>query len=312
MSSLRIVFMGSPEFSVPSLRRLIRSPHRVVGVVTRPDAPKGRGRRPGPTPVKEVALEEGIKVLEPERLRDGRFLSELKALDADLFVVVAFRILPEEVLKLPPRGVVNLHPSLLPKYRGPAPIQWAIINGEEETGVTTIFVEPEVDAGDIILQEKVRIGPEETAGELHERLKVLGAEVLCRTVDLIAEGEAPRIPQPPGEWPRAPKLKKEHAEIRWEEPADVIFNLVRGTNPIPGAFTVWRGKLLKVHRVRVVPEVRGAPGEVVSADDREGIVVAAGEGGVFLQEVQPEGGRRMSSPEFVRGHRIEVGEILGG
>ncbi|HID12150.1 MAG TPA: methionyl-tRNA formyltransferase [Candidatus Latescibacteria bacterium] len=311
MRTLRIVFMGSPEFSVPSLARLLEGPHRVVGVVTRPDRPRGRGRRLEPTPVKELALKVDLPVSTPERLRDKGFLSELKALDADLFVVVAFRVLPEAVLQLPKGGVVNLHPSLLPKYRGPAPIQWAIINGERETGATTLFIEPEVDTGDIILQERVPIGPDETAGELHDRLKVLGADLLAHTVDLIAEGKASRIPQPPGDWPRAPKLTKEHARIRWEGPAEALCNLIRGTNPIPGAFTAWRDRVLKVHRARIVPEVEGKPGEVVQADGRAGMVVAAGEGGLYLTEVQLEGGRKMSSAEFVRGHRVEVGERLG-
>ncbi|RKY60539.1 MAG: methionyl-tRNA formyltransferase, partial [Candidatus Latescibacterota bacterium] len=311
MKTLRIVFMGSPEFSVPSLKGLLGSRHRVVGVVTRPDMPRGRGRRLKPTPVKKAASEVGLPILTPERLREKRFLSELENLEADLFVVVAFRVLPEAVLQIPPEGVVNLHPSLLPKYRGPAPIQWAIINGERETGVTTFFIEPEIDAGDIILQERVPIGPDETAGELHDRLKVLGADILARTVDLIAEGEAPRIPQPPGDWPRAPKLTKEHARIRWEGPAEVLFNLIRGTNPVPGAFTTWRGRVLKVHRAKVMPEVEGKPGEVVRADGRTGMIVAAGEGGLYLTEVQLEGGRKMSSAEFVRGHRVEVGERLG-
>lgn len=309
---MRIVFMGTPVFAVPSLQKLLLSEHKVVGVVTQPDRPRGRGQRCTPTPVKVLAQDAGIPVLTPERLREPAFLSALREWRPDLCTVVAFRILPKEVLRTPRKGTVNVHPSLLPKYRGAAPIQWAIINGERITGVTTFYIQSAVDAGDILLQRPVEIGEEETAGELHDRLKEMGADLLLETVDLIESGQARPLPQPTEGVSKAPKLRKEDARIDWAKPAETIRNLIRGTNPIPGAYTFWRGAMLKIYRGKTLPDVSASqPGEVLQADQKMGIIVAAGQGGLWLSDVQLEGKKRMDSAAFVRGHRVEVGEVLG-
>jgi len=304
--------MGTPVFAVPSLQKLLLSEHKVVGVVTQPDRPRGRGQRCTPTPVKVLAQDAGIPVLTPERLREPAFLSALREWRPDLCTVVAFRILPKEVLRTPRKGTVNVHPSLLPKYRGAAPIQWAIINGERITGVTTFYIQSAVDAGDILLQRPVEIGEEETAGELHDRLKEMGADLLLETVDLIESGQARPLPQPTEGVSKAPKLRKEDARIDWAKPAETIRNLIRGTNPIPGAYTFWRGAMLKIYRGKTLPDVSASqPGEVLQADQKMGIIVAAGQGGLWLSDVQLEGKKRMDSAAFVRGHRVEVGEVLG-
>jgi methionyl-tRNA formyltransferase len=262
--------------------------------------------------VKVLAEEAGIPVLTPERLRGSAFLSALRELHPDLCTVVAFRILPKEVLGIPPKGTVNVHPSLLPRYRGAAPIQWAVINGDRTTGVTTFCIQPEVDAGDILLQRSIEIGEEETAGEVHDRLKELGADLLLETLDLIESGRARPLPQPAEGVSKAPKLSKEDARIAWSEPAETIRNLIRGTNPIPGAYTFWRGAMLKVHRSRALPDgSTGQAGEVLQVDKMTGLVVATGRGRLLLSEVQLEGRRPMDSAAFVRGYQVEAGEILG-
>lgn len=308
---MRLVFMGTPVFAVPSLQRLLKSDHEVVGVVTQPDRPRGRGQRLAPTPVKAAAQHAGVPVWTPERLRDPAFLSALRERHPVLCTVVAFRILPPEVLRIPSQGTVNVHPSLLPKYRGAAPISWAVINGDRITGVTTFYLQPEVDTGDILLQRPVEIGEEETAGELHDRLKEIGADLLLKTVDLIESGQAHPRSQPTEGVSKAPKLRKEDARMDWSKPAETIRNLIRGTNPIPGAYTLWRGVVLKVCRSTTVSDVpAGRPGEILQADGRTGIVVATGQGGLRLSEIQLEGRKPMDSAAFVRGYRVETGEIL--
>jgi methionyl-tRNA formyltransferase len=307
---MKIVFMGTPEFAVPSLKILADSSHELVGVVTASDKPVGRGLKIQPTPIKKAALGLGIPILQPLDLKDPDFIKQLKSLNAHLFVVVAFRILPPEVFTLPPAGTINLHASLLPKYRGAAPINWAIINGGKETGLTTIFIQEKVDTGDIILQKKVAIGDEETAGELHDRLASLGAELLLETVNLIEEGKAPRQFQT-GEATKAPKLTKELGHIDWSQSARSIHNLVRGLSPYPGAYTYVHGKLIKIFRTRVVAdsEVAEIPGEIISIELRKGLIeVATGSGRLLILELQPEGKRRMTSEEYLRGHGLKVGE----
>ena len=303
--------MGTPDFAVPSLERLLESDHEVVGVVTQPDRPKGRGRKWEPTPIKRLASAHGRPVWTPERLKDGDFLEALRTLEPDLFAVVAFRILPREVLEIPKQGAINVHPSLLPKYRGAAPIQWAIIRGEKKTGVTTFCISCDVDRGDILLQRAVPIGEEETAGELHDRLKEVGADLLLESIDLMASGRARPRMQPSEGVSSAPKLSKEDGRIDWSKGAKEIRNWIRGTNPLPGAFTFYEGAMLKVHRAkRTSCGAEGVPGEILTADGREGITVATGCGALALIEVQPGGKRRMTSAEFVRGHRICVGKRL--
>ena len=304
--------MGTPDFAVPSLVSVAQSGHDLVGVVTRPDRPRGRGQQMQPTDVKAAVASQGldVSVLQPESLRVENFHAQLQALEPDLLAVVAFLILPRSVLAIPKLGSVNIHPSLLPKYRGAAPIQWAIINGETETGVTIFQLSPRVDAGDILIQEKVAIGENETAGELYERLKAKGAELLIRAVDGMADGSIMPVPQTDEGVSRAPKLEKEDGEIDWSKGAGDIRNLIRGTNPFPGAFTLWRNKLLKVHRA-TIDTGQGEAGTVIGADGKRGLIVGTGEGALVLDEVQPAGKRRMSGADFVRGYRIEVGEKFG-
>ncbi|MDZ7338727.1 MAG: methionyl-tRNA formyltransferase [candidate division KSB1 bacterium] len=313
MNALRIVFFGTPEFAVPSLEALVQSQHQVVAVVTTPDRERGRGLTLQPSQVKLCASRHQLPVLQPEDLVDPAFLAALRRCAADLFVVVAFRILPPEVFTMPPKGTVNLHASLLPKYRGAAPINWAIINGERETGVTTFLIEKKVDTGAILLQRALPIGPEETAGELHDRLALAGAELLVETVERIAEGSVRPVPQQ-GEATRAPKIVREMCEIDWRRPASQIHNLVRGLCPFPGAFTYQEGKILKVYRTQVVkPYGHGKrPGQVARVDRKSGLIhVATGEGVLALLEIQPEGKRRMSAEEFLQGHSLHPGIIFG-
>ena len=307
---MKLVFMGTPDFAVPSLERLVARGHEIAAVVTRPDRPRGRGRKLAPPPVKVTAHRLGLPVLQPRSLEARDFLERLRRLSADLFVVVAFVILPRAVLTIPKFGSLNLHPSLLPKYRGAAPINWAIIRGETETGISVFRLSRRVDAGDLLFQQAVGIGPDETAGELSARLRVLGADALANVVEGLERDELASKPQPENGVTRAPRLEKEDGRIVWARSAASIRNLVRGTNPFPGAFTTWRSKYLKVHRAAVAGG-SGMPGEVVVADGRKGCTIAAGDGTVALEEVQPAGRGRMSGAELVRGYRIEAGEVLG-
>ena len=307
---MRIVLMGTPAFAIPSLGELIRSTHEVAGVVTQPDRPRGRGLRLGASPVKAEAQKEGLFVLQPEDLNDPEFLESLGRLRGECFVVVGFRILPPAIFEMPPKGTVNLHASLLPQYRGAAPIQWAIINGEKKTGVSTFFIQQKVDTGDLILQEEVSIGEEETAGELHDRLAELGARLLLRAVDLIAEGCVTSVPQRGIPTP-APKIQPDHCRIDWNQTAIRIVNLVRGLSPYPGAFTFWNGKRIKVYRASVGDgRGGGKPGEIVRASD-EGIVVQTGDGTVCIRELQVEGKKRISAAEFLRGYGVSASSSFG-
>jgi methionyl-tRNA formyltransferase len=308
---MRLVFMGTPGFALPSLLGLVRGPHTVVGVVTRPDRPRGRGQRFALSPVKKTALEMGLPVAQPEDLNGPEFLRQLKAWNADCFAVVAFRILPETVYTMPPKGSVNLHASLLPRYRGAAPIQWAIMNGETSTGVTTFFIERRVDTGDWIIQEKTPINPDETSGDLHDRLAVIGAECLAKTVDLIAKGKAVRTPQT-GEPTPAPKILPEHCRIDWKRPAPDLVNLIRGLSPHPGAHTTLNGKRIKLFQAGALPggPHPAPPGSLVHAD-REELVVACGRGAVSIRRVQLECGQPMAVEDFLRGHRLPPDTVLG-
>ena len=307
---MRIIFMGTAAFGLPGLEKLVESSHTVEAVVTGPDRRKGRGLQVVPSPVKAFAEKEHIPVLQPERLKDAEFVSSLRGYDPDLFVVVAFRILPQEVFEIPPKGTINLHASLLPKYRGAAPIQWSLIRGEKRTGVTTFFIDEGIDTGNLIFQREIGIDDDETAGQLHDRLAHIGAEVLLETVELIAEGKAIRKPQTDEEATPAPKLKKEDGLIDWSKDAITIKNQVRGMNPFPGAYTELNGRVIKVHKVSVVPDEggRATSGEIVRIDKNVGVIVSTGEGCLSLIEVQPEGKRRMGGSEFVRGYRVKVGD----
>ena len=309
---MRVVFMGTPDFAVPSLAGVAQSGHDLAGVVTRADRRRGRGQKMQATDVKAAVASLGLNVpvLQPESLKDAQFHAQLQALKPDLFAVVAFPILPRSMLAIPNWGSVNVHPSLLPKYRGAAPIQWAIINGETETGVTIFQLLPRVDAGDILIQKKVAIGRDETAGELYARLKAKGAALLVHAIDGIADGSVTPRPQTDEGVTHAPKLQKADGRIDWSKSAGEIRNLIRGTNPFPGAFTLWRDAVLKIHRARV-DAGRGEAGVVIRADGKRGLIVGTGEGCLALNEVQAAGKKRVSGPEFVRGYRIEIGEKLG-
>ena len=299
--------MGTPEFAGPSLKKL-HSAHDIVCVVTGPDRPSGRGQRLRPSAVKLLALELGLPVQQPEKLNDPAFIAHLRNLRADLYAVVAFRILPPEVFTLPPLGTVNLHASLLPALRGAAPIQWAVINGCERTGVTTFLIEQKVDTGEILLQRPVPIGPETTAGELHDELARKGADLLHESASGLGRGALVSVPQR-GEVTRAPKITPEMCRIDWSADAQRVHNLVRGLSPAPGARTKLGDTVLKILRTRSGPDRTGAvPGTVIEMAGDGALRVAAGRGTVELLQVQPGGGRIMTMAEYSRGHPLKPGE----
>jgi methionyl-tRNA formyltransferase len=302
----KIVFMGTPDFAVPCLARVLEDGYDVRGVFTQPDKPVGRHQTLTPPPVKQLALERGIPVFQPAKLRDGRALEILRGLEPDLIVVVAYgRILPRDILDCPRLGCVNVHGSILPKYRGAAPIQWTVLNGDPVGGVSTMYMAEELDAGDVILTMTLPVGEEETSGELYDRLAPLGAECLSRTLDLLREGKAPRTPQDHAAMTLAPMLDKAMGEMDFARPARELHNLVRGLNPWPSAWVMAGGKRLKVHRSRV--ETPGGalatPGTLLPREGR--MVVACGEGSLELLEVQPEGKGRMAAGDYLRGHPLE-------
>ena len=305
---LRIVFMGTPEFAVASLDALVNAGFNIVGVITAPDKPAGRGMQLQQSAVKKYAIEKELHILQPEKLKNPQFLEELKALNADLQVVVAFRMLPEAVWNMPPMGTVNLHASLLPDYRGAAPINWAVIDGAQSTGVTTFKLKHEIDTGNVLLQERIYPGDTETAGELHDRMKVIGAELLVKTVEGLASGTLQEQPQDKmsighGTPKHAPKLTTETCKIDWTKTAHEIYNLIRGLSPYPAAFTYIDGKMLKIFRATMLdkqPTI--APGEHELLNGVS-LRFAAADGYVSPTEVQLEGKKRMSMEDFVRGYR---------
>lgn len=307
---LRAVFLGTPQFAVPALRALFRAAD-VLAVVTQPDTPQGRGRRFAAPPVAEVAREAGVRILQPARLRSPEVLATLRELAPDVIVTVAYgKIIPHDLLELPALGCINVHPSLLPRYRGAAPIEAAILHGEDGTGVTIMYQTAALDAGDIILQRAVPIAPEDTARTLEMKLAQVGAEALIEALDRIAEGRAPRIPQDPAQATYAGKLEKAHGRIDWSQPASHLVNVIRAMDPWPSAYTWHRGRLLKIWRAQVVA-APGDPGEVLEVRRGEGFVVGTGEGGLLVLDVQPEGRRRMTADEYVRGAHLRSGERLG-
>ncbi|MCB9081612.1 MAG: methionyl-tRNA formyltransferase [Lewinellaceae bacterium] len=305
--ALRIVFMGTPDFAVPSLAGLLENNYNVVGVVTAPDKRGGRGRQQLlESAVKQFALSKGLAILQPTNLKDPDFLTELKSLGANLQIVVAFRMLPAAVWSYPELGTFNLHASLLPKYRGAAPINWAIINGEKETGVTTFFLQQEIDTGDVILRKTLPIGPEETAGELHDRLMALGATAVLETVQRIETGNANPVKQEDTKATKAPKIFHETCEIDFQQPLAQVFNFVRGLSPYPGAWTSLDGLTLKIFRATPLPdsEVKLAPGTFRS-DNKTYIQVSTPDGYLQLDEIQLAGKRRMAAREFLNGFSFE-------
>jgi methionyl-tRNA formyltransferase len=302
---MRLVFMGTPEFALPSLEKICTSNHQMVGVVTAPDRRSGRGRSISESPVKQFARQNNYPVLQPENLTDPLFQDQLKVWKASLYIVVGFRILPKTVYSIPSMGSMNLHASLLPKYRGAAPIQWAIIRGERETGVTTFMIREKVDTGDILLQRKTEIGESETGGELHDRLAVLGSEVMLESIRLIELGSYQLKPQKGTPTP-APKLTQEIARINWRSTASDIHNLIRALAPKPGAYTILGEKRLKILRSSVILNEISAPGEIV-IDRYNQLKVGTGDGMIAIQSCQIEGKSQLRVDEFMRGFRVESG-----
>lgn len=302
---MRIVFMGTPDFAVASLSALVDAGFEIVGVVTAPDKPAGRGQVIHASAVKQYAVEKGLNVLQPVKLKDPAFVEELQALQADLQVVVAFRMLPEIVWSMPSKGTINLHGSLLPQYRGAAPINHAIINGEKESGVTTFFLKQEIDTGDIIFAEKVNIADDETAGELHDDLMAIGAKLIVKTVKAIEAGDYTEQPQPHNaELKHAPKIFKEHCRINWQQPASTIYNTIRGLSPYPTAYTFLNDKTLKVFRAVLEEKQPDIAAGAFVSDGKTYLKFAAEDGLISLTDVQYEGKKRMSIEEFLRGMRL--------
>jgi len=306
---LRIVFMGTPEFAVASLKALVENNYNIVGVVTAPDRPSGRGQKMHQSDVKQYAISCGLPVLQPEKLKDENFLEALKSLNHDIQIIVAFRMLPEVVWKMPPMGTFNLHGSLLPHYRGAAPLNWAIINGDKETGVTTFLLKQEIDTGNILFQEKIQIGPDETIGELHDALMEIGANLVLKTVDALAEGNVSPLSQDilviDPERLHAPKIFKENCLIDWEKPGIVINNLIRGLSPYPAAWTNFRSsgsetgvKIFKASFEQASHECK--PGEIQS-DNKKYLKVACLDGFLNILDLQLAGKKRMGVAEFLRG-----------
>jgi methionyl-tRNA formyltransferase len=306
---MRILFMGTPEFAVPSLRILLDRSYEICGVVTAPDKPRGRGRQVSFTPIKEFALLHHLPILQPENLKDPKFITEIRQLAPDLAVVVAFRILPHEVYVIPKHGSFNLHASLLPKYRGAAPMNWAIIHGETETGVTTFFLQDTVDTGSVLLQERVKIGADDTVGILHDMLSVVGAETVLQTVRLIELGKAqPQLQNNSLACP-APKIFKHDCRIDWKNSSQQVHNFVRGLSPHPASWTTHNGRVIKVYRTTIEEAQSQSPGVVLRCT-KDMLHVGTGSGAVSIQEIQQEGKRRLGIEEFLRGYTVKEGEVF--
>lgn len=303
---MRVVFMGTPDIAATCLKKILADGFDVVGVYTQPDRPKGRHMKLVASPVKEVAAAAGIPVFQPEHFREEETVTELRELKPDICAVVAYgRILPQKVLDVPPLGCINIHASLLPKYRGSAPYQWAVLDGLAQTGVTAMYLCREMDAGDIIDVSKTPIGENETAGELLDRLAVLGAELLSKTLRRFEGGKVPAVPQNEAEVSYAPMLDKSICPIDWTKTAQQVHNHVRGLHPWPVATMELQGKTVKVHATRVV-EGSGRPGEILGLT-KTGLRIACGEGAVEILSLQAEGGKRMAAPDYFRGHPLERG-----
>ena len=317
LNALKIIFMGTPDFATASLKALVEAGCNIVGVITAPDKPAGRRLKLHESEVKKYAVEKNLKILQPEKLKDKRFLDELKAVKADLQVVVAFRMLPEVVWEMPPMGTINLHASLLPQYSGAATINWAIINGEKETGVTTFKLKHEIDTGDILMQEKIAIGENETAGELHDRMKEIGARLLVKTIKGLANGELKEISQnniqsafanasadKHSSLKHAPKIFKETCRIDWNKSVTEIHNLVRGLSPHPAAFTELQGKTMKVYRSEKELNILSLSPGNFETDKKSFLKFACADGYIHVKELQLEGKKKMAIEEFLRGFRF--------
>ncbi|MCI9192393.1 MAG: methionyl-tRNA formyltransferase [Acutalibacter muris] len=302
---MRVIFMGTPDFAVPSLQALLDRGDDICAVFTQPDKPKGRGHKLQPPPVKELALRHSLPVLQPDTLRDEAVQESIAELEPDAIIVVAYgKLLPPKVLSVPRLGCINVHGSLLPKYRGAAPIQWAVINGEKATGVTTMFMAEGMDTGDMLLKSETEVGPEETSGELFDRLKLLGAKLLTETLDKLEQGELKAIPQDGTQATLAPLLKKEMSALDWSEPAQRIHDRIRGLNPWPCAAAVLDGKRIKLLASQVI-EGEGVPGTAYNLDGE--LAAACGRGMLRITELQADTGKRMSGKDYLLGHPLKEG-----
>jgi methionyl-tRNA formyltransferase len=296
--------MGTPEFAVASLDALVEAGAQIVAVITAPDKPAGRGMKLTESAVKKYAAEKGLNILQPEKLKAPEFIASLKALQADLQIVVAFRMLPEVIWNMPPLGTINVHGSLLPQYRGAAPINWAVINGEKQTGVTTFKLKHEIDTGDILLQETLPISENETAGEVHDRMKITGAQLLVKTVKGIANNTLKKIPQSTSsEIKHAPKIFTETCQIDWVKTTAEVYNLIRGLSPYPGAFTHLNNKVLKIFKAEKEQVLPPVPPGTMQTDHKTYLRFACADGYIYPKEIQPEGKRKMLVEEFLRGYR---------
>ena len=328
---LNIVFMGTPDFAQKSLQAVVEAGHHILAVVTNPDKPQGRGMKLVASPVKRYALERGIQpIYQPQKVKQNEeFLNQIRDLKPDVICVVAYgKILPQELLNIPKFGCINVHGSLLPKYRGAAPIQWAVLNGDHVTGITTMYMDAGMDTGDMILKQETQIGENETTGELWERLSALGAELLVKTLELVEQGKAPREKQPSQGVSMAPMLQKEMAKIDWENQTTTqIHNLVRGLNPIMGAYTFYNHKKLKFWKVKkltnqdlleVFADMREydyklvdiMPGTILFSDEKQGLFIKTKDGILQVIELQAENARKMKTEEFLRGNELEVGTVF--
>ena len=322
---MRIVFMGTPDFSVPALKALVEVGHQVIAVVTQPDKPKGRGKEVQMTPVKIQAMEYGIPVYQPAKVREASFVEVLQGMEADVYVVIAFgQLLPKAVLELPKYGCINIHASLLPKYRGAAPIQWCVIDGERETGITTMMMDVGLDTGDMLEKAVIPIEEKETGGSLHDKLSMAGGDLILSTLKKLEEGTLVRTPQTDEGTCYAKMLTKSLGDIDWNQGAVSIERLIRGLNPWPSAYTMWNGKTIKIWAADVIAgreaadflsesgvpaETGTAPGTVVCSDKR-GLVVCTGGGLLSIRELQMEGKKRMDTPAFLRGYPIPAGDVF--
>lgn len=308
---MRVIFMGTPDFAVPSLEALLTK-HEVVLVVTQPDKPKGRGKKMVPTPVKACALEHGIPVLQPEKVKEPEFVEQLRSYEPDLIAVTAFgQILSEPILEMPKYGCINVHGSLLPKYRGAAPMQWSIIDGEKVTGITTMYMAKGLDSGDMLLKAEVVITDEDTFATIHDKMAVTGANLLLDTLDQLEAGTLERIPQDHDAATYAPMITKETGHIDWSKNRQDIINLIRGLNPVPAAYTIYEEEVLKIFGA-VISDVQAddaANGEIVAVV-KKGFVIKCGDGCLLITEVQARGGKRMMTDAYLRGHAVKEGILL--
>lgn len=322
---MRLIFMGTPEFSLPALNALIESNHQILAIVTTPDRLMGRGQKIQPSPVKKKALEVGLPLLQPESLSENIFLNEVKKFNPEIIVVVAFgKLIPKNLIELPEYGCLNLHPSLLPSYRGAAPIHRAIIDGREFTGITVISLSEEMDAGEIYLQKKIKIESEDTYATLSRRLSISGAQLVIEALQKLSKGNLKSISQDESKVTFAPKISKEECEINWDSPSQSIYNLIRGLNPIPGAYTYYQKKRIKIFKAEFpTPEEierilestyqdkKIKPGTAVALSKNKGFIIRTKSNGLWITELQPEGKQKISGQEFLRGYRLSIGDIFG-